>query len=271
MAVETAEALGEMVAGSPAPALRGDVLSYTGYSERTAAPLRRLEVATARIPLILSLGPSILVDDVRHTSFVAGLDDSATVTEHAGDQLGIQVDLPPLGARRLLGMPMAELTRRVVGLEDLVGPAAAELLERLHGLASWPERYGLLDAVLAARLEHAAPIAPELHLAWERIARSGGTVGIERLAAEVGWSRRRLAARFGSEVGMTPKALARIVRFERVADLLRGGHVVSLADAAYACGYADQAHLNRDFRAFASTTPTNFSARVMRGGAGVAA
>ena len=91
------------------------------------------------------------------------------------------------------------------------------------------------------------------------------------LAGEVGWSRRHLAARFRAEVGLAPKAVARILRFERVTRTLRANEGDGLADLAYACGYADQAHLNRDFREFAGTTPTDYAARVLPGGAGVAA
>jgi transcriptional regulator GlxA family with amidase domain len=157
-----------------------------------------------------------------------------------------------------------------VAIEDLLGRAGTELVERLAGLPGWPERFAALDAALAARLEAAEPPAPEVRRAWQRITASGGAVAVEQLAREVGWSRRHLAARFGAEVGVSPKAFARMVRFERVAGLLRAGTPGGLADAAYACGYADQAHLNRDFRAFAGTTPTDFAARVMPDLGGVA-
>ena len=104
---------------APDARLRPGVLSYTGYAEHAPGPMRRLEVPFAGIPMIVSLGPSLLVDGVRHRSFVAGLDDTATVTEYTGDQSGIQVDLTPLAARRLLGRPMSELARQVVALEML--------------------------------------------------------------------------------------------------------------------------------------------------------
>src|SRR5204862_5635317 len=109
-----APAMWEAISGTPDVRLRGSVLSYTGYVERAAAPMRRLEVPFAGVPMIVSFGPSILVDGVRHRSFVAGLDDRATVTEYTGAQRGIQVNFTPLGARRLLGLPMDELARRVV-------------------------------------------------------------------------------------------------------------------------------------------------------------
>jgi len=262
--------LWEAVRRAPHARLRGAVLSYTGYAERAAIPMRRLEVPHAGIPLILSLGPSLLVDGVRHRSFAAGLDDTATVTEYAGEQRGIQVDLTPLGARRLLGVPMSELTRRVVALEDVLGTRATRLVDRLANAASWDERFALLDAVLLGWLDAAPRVAPELHRAWTRLQGSGGAVTVAELAAEVGWSRRHLATRFGADVGMGPKAVARIMRFGRVTQALSAGGGSGLAEIAYACGYADQAHLNRDFRAFAGTTPTAFVARLLPDGAGVA-
>jgi AraC-like DNA-binding protein len=85
---------------------------------------------------------------------------------------------------------------------------------------------------------------------------SGGAVAVETLAAELGWSRRHFAARFRAEVGMAPKALARLLRFERAVERLRGGE--ELAMIALGCGYYDQAHFNRDFRAFTGTTPTAY-------------
>jgi AraC-like DNA-binding protein len=59
---------------------------------------------------------------------------------------------------------------------------------------------------------------------------------------------------------VTPKLAARILRFERVVGRIEraGGH--GWAEIAYDCGYYDQAHLNRDFRQFAGTTPTAFAA-----------
>jgi AraC-like DNA-binding protein len=263
--------LWEAVSRRPDVRLHDVVLSYTGYVERSAGPMRRLEVPFAGIPMILSLGPSLLVDGVRHRSFCAGLDDTWTITEYTGEQCGIQVNLTPLGARRLLGVPMRQLARRVVALDDLLGAGGDRLVARLHDAPGWEPRFALLDAVLLARLRDAPPVAAQLEHAWARLRSSDGAVAIGTLAEEVGWSRRHLAARFREDVGLGPKAVARVLRFERVTRALRAGGAAGLADVAYACGYADQAHLNRDFRAFAGTTPTGYAARLLPGDAGVGA
>ncbi len=269
--MEPKPAAWEAVSRQPDARLRNVVTSYTSYVERSTAPLRRLEVPFAGIPMILSLGPSLVVDGVRHRSFVAGLDDTLTITEYAGDQHGIQVNLTPLGARRLLGLPMVQLARQVIALEALLGATAAHLVERMQERPSWEARFTLLDAVLLTRLRNASPVAPELEHAWARLRASDGAISIEALAGEVGWSRRHLAARFRDGVGLPPKAVARVMRFERVTRTLRARGGDALADIAYDCGYADQAHLNRDFRGFAGTTPTDYVARLLPSGAGLAA
>jgi len=256
---------------APHPRLRGLVTSYTGYAERTPVPLRRLEAATMRIPMILSLGPSLLVDGERFRSFVAGPADRAAVTEHAGDQLGIEVNFTPLGARQFLGLPLAEIAHRIVAFEALSGSEGRGLIERIGEAVGWKARFALLDATLLERLVAATPVRGEIVQAWSRLQAAHGDIAVESLAREVGWSRRHLTARFKHEVGLAPKTVARILRFERVTALLRSGAAVSLADAAYACRYADQPHLNRDFRALAGTTPTDYAARVMPVDRGVAA
>ena len=153
-------------------------------------------------------------------------------------------------------MPMGELAGGGADLADLLGPAATELAERLYEAPDWPARFALLERFIAARVHDAPPATPELEWAWGRLLASDGAVPVGSLAREIGWSRRHLAARFREHLGLPPKPLARILRFERAAARLRAG--AALADAALDSGYYDQAHFNRDFRAFAGVTPTEY-------------
>ena len=239
-----------------APALRGVVRRIVGWSER-GAPVRRLEPATTITPVILMLGPRIAVDGDRLGSFAAGPYLRPVVTEHAGEQAGIQIDLEPLAARRLLGVPMTELAGRCVLLEDLLG---AELTDYVADAPTWSERLARSERLLERRMHDAPSIRWEVAWAVQRIRASGGRVKVEALARELGWSRRHLGAQLRDAVGVSPKELARLVRFERVLDGLRARS--ELADLAYEAGYADQPHLNREFRAFTGLTPTDYVRRV---------
>ena len=260
-----------------APAkLRPYVRSYIGYSERTVDPLRRREVPSGDVTLILSPGSPLRLPDTRdpdrpparHVSFVAALHDRYTLVDHDGEQEGVEVRLTPIGAHLLFGLPMHELTNRVVELDDLLGAAAGELVGRLWDASGWHSRFSFLDHAFAARLAEARAPQPELTWAWARLRTSHGRVGVGGLARELGWSHRRLITRFRESVGLPPKALARILRFDRVAERLRAVEEPQLAEVAFDCGYYDQAHLNRDFREFAGTTPSAYLARRLpdRGG-----
>jgi AraC-like DNA-binding protein len=274
---EWAEGGWEMVVGPPAPALRGLVRSYTGYQERSARRLSRTEVPSGEVSLIISFGPSITVSGPAGagprvlTSFVAPLHGSRAITAYEGDQHGIQVSFTPPGARMALGVPLGELTDVVTELDDVLGATAARrLVERLWEARSWEARFALLDAVLVRRLLAAPRPHPALVGAWWRLAATQGRLPVASLAQEAGWSRRHLATRFRTEIGLPPKALARILRFQLAAERLRDDARADLARLSLECGYYDQSHLNRDFRAFAGLSPTAFAARLLPGGAGVA-
>jgi len=236
--------------------LQGAVRRMVGWRER-GAPLRRLEPATTVMPMILMLGPRISIDGDPIGSFAAGPYLRPVVTEHAGEQEGIQVDLEPLAARRLLGMPMSELAERCVPLDDLVGE---QLTDWVADAPEWPERFARVESALRRRLADSEPVRPEVAWAVNRLRGSAGRVRVEQLARELGWSRRHLAAQFRDAVGFTPKTMARVIRFEQTLERLRAGE--ALADVAYDAGYADQAHLNRDFRAFTGLAPTEYLRRV---------
>ena len=258
----------DLVIRNAAPGLRRHIQRYVGYAEWTAGPTRQREPPGTGVVLIFGLGPELrLVDQADPTrpamrlgSFVAGLDDTCAVIEHDGEMRGIQVDLTPLAARMIFRVPMHALARRVVSLEDLLGTEAGRLEDRLLDAATWSERFDLIESALGKRLAAAEPPPPDIDWAWRRVTGARGSVRIADLAAELGCSRKHLAARFREHVGIPPKLLARLLRFSHATDLMVSSPLLTVADVAAACGYYDQAHLDRDFREFAATTPTAYAA-----------
>nr|WP_222131733.1 AraC family transcriptional regulator [Pseudonocardia sp. C8] len=203
----------------------------------------------------------------RFTASVAGLHAAPAVIATGAAQSGMQLALTWRGARTLLGLPAAELAFDVVDLGALL-PGADVLLDRLHAAPSWTERCAMLDAALcriaATRTGTGAP-PPEVARAWDVLVRSGGTVRVADLAADVGWSPRHLGARLRRETGLGTKTAARVIRFERACTLLRGPGAPSPAAVAARCGYADQQHLSRDFRDLAGTTVRAWRAERVNG------
>ena len=254
----------ELVSASPGARLRGYVRSYTGYLEPGAAPVTRRELPTGDVALVISFGPTLEITDPRSgsvvspSSFVAGVHDGYAVTQTRGRQHGIEVRLTPIGAYKLVGVPMNGLANRAVAFEQLVGRNAELLAERLSGLNEWDERFATLDAELERLLRDGPVPSPSTVWAWRRLIETAGRLPIGTLVDELGCSRKHLAERFRVEIGVAPKTLARVLRFDRAVRLLRLGR--AFAEVAAECGYCDQAHLNRDVRQLAGTTPTDLTA-----------
>jgi len=239
----------------PGAAVGEHVLRYCAYAERTGAPTRQREPLSPSVVLIFGIGSRLRVEGEALETFVGGLGDVCPVIEHDGEMHGIQVDLDPLGARMLLGVPMHELARRSVPLEEVMGAEAHVLEERLYEARSWDERIEIVDRTLERKLRDAPAPPPDVTWAWKRLVQSDGRLRTSEVAAALGCSGKHLAARFREHVGLPPKTVARIARFKRATELL-SAH--SLAEVAHACGYYDQSHLDRDFRDFAGTTPSSY-------------
>lgn len=241
----------------PESALRDVIIRAADFHERSEAPVRRPEGPLLGAVLVVSLGPDIEVAGERIGSFAAGLWDRPVTTGHFGEQAGYELYLDLLGARRLLGVPLAELANRLVRLEDLFGPFARELTERLAEAPDAAVRHAVAQRLLARRLTAANSGSPEVGHVLNRLRASNGAARVEGLAAEVGWSRGRLSARFRAELGLAPKTVARLARVEHATHLLHTGQ--PLADVAFGAGYADQPHFNREFREFVGCPPGEFT------------
>jgi AraC-like DNA-binding protein len=195
-------------------------------------------------------------------AFVTGLADTHRVIEQFGAIECVDLKLTPLGTYTLLGVPMDELTNDVVDLADVIGPDATRLTQRLANTPDWADRFAVLDGFLRDRAGRGPKPAREVAWAWRRLVETGGAVPVGALADEVGWSRRHLVTRFRQQVGLPPKTVARVVRFGTLLGLLHAPGRPDWSRFAAECGYYDQAHMNRDFREFAGTTPTAYLARL---------
>jgi len=160
-----------------------------------------------------------------------------------------------LGASEaVLGVPARELAGKVVTLSELWGASATDrLLARLADTRDAGAAAELVDAAIASRLSpaHAPASSGRLVLgAAEKLAQAK----VSAVAAELGVSERNLRRVFQHQVGMTPKAFAKIARFRRA--LLASRADASWASIAANAGYYDQAHLIAEFRALAGAKPS---------------
>jgi len=249
---------------TPCEPLRRHVRSIEGYDERAPGPRRRREFPEPWIVVIIEFGPPLLVTlggDARTSvrspgGFVAGLGDRFAVTEHEGRQRGIQVDLTPTSARRLFGIPMSEITGQIVALRDLLPAGSLGLSERLSAARNWATRLDLVEEFLAEQVLGVSLDTRRVDLGVARIEACGGRINVGSLARELECSHKHLIALFRDQVGIPPKLLARLVRFERLRSAARVHSEIGWTELALRHGYCDQAHLAREVKQLTGLTPT---------------
>ena len=244
----------------PVGPLRRLVAAHHAYRERGVPPARHLGLPSPYLTVIFTVDEPLHlsrhVDPAKapasYRALVGGLHTRPVVVDHDGAQSGVQLQVSPLGARALFGVPAGALAGLDLPATDLLGRLGAELPERLAAAATWTERFRTLDAALGRLVDPDRAPPAEVRRAWHLLCASGGTVRVADVARAVGWSERHLAARFRVEIGLTPKVAARVIRFDRARRMVP--HLPGAAVAA-TCGYADQAHLVREFVDFTGVGP----------------
>jgi len=237
------------------------------YWDNSSVRVTEQQLPSTGMILIISLGPKMQVaspampDPATVGSFVAGLHLGPATTQYTGDQEGIQVDLTPLAARALFGVPLDELANRCVDLDDLVGSRIDRLVDELNHTPSWARRFEVVDRELRRSIQAGPRPALESQWLYGKLVAGADDARLGHLVEQSGRSHRHLAAQFKRDVGLTPKAFARLVRFRRAVQLLRAG--ATLARTSADAGFYDQAHFTREFQSIANTTPGRF--RAMRG------
>jgi AraC-like DNA-binding protein len=264
---ETDHAPPLFISRRPNPALSGAVAGMCGYHEAGRRLVGKVETAALIVPLVISFGGPFQIalgrrprSDEDYGSFTSGLFAGHVVIDSGGDAACIQIDFTPLGAYRFFGLPMREISERMVKLDDLADRELAVLQRRLEDTSDWNVRLDLAEAFIAERLRRGPPISRGVASAYHELASSNGNVRISAIADRLDWSRKHLSQRFREEIGLPPKPLARMLRFNRLLALAAQSARPDWAGLAADCGYADQAHLSREFADLAGTSPVRWQA-----------
>ncbi len=273
--------------------LRAYVHGYFGSSSRLRMPLQERHLPSTEVALFLNFGaPHRRLDEVdagkwawRDGAWVVGLHDRHQLATAMGERHFMVVRFTPVGAHLFLGLPMHLIASATIDLA-LIDPALARsVMSRIGVARSWPDRFAAMESLIAERVAEAG-IPLSIAAAWRKLAATDGRIALSSLAADMDCSHRTLIARFRTWVGLPPKSIARLLRFNRAVRSLdrlsrtrsndpvgkpyievrkpedRMSGAIHWADLAADCGYFDQAHLIREFREFAGSTPAAFLRQV---------
>lgn len=167
----------------------------------------------------------------------------------------------PGGAYPFLGVPQNEVAGRVIALDAIWGAITNELHSRIAEAPTPSESVRQVETILVARLNRFHRHDDTVLNAIAAIFRSGGSLPVESLAANMGMGLKRLDRKFNNRVGLPPKLLCRIVRFQRVLRMLeRRENDRDFVQTALDCGYYDQSHFIKEFKSFAGKGPTSYFA-----------
>jgi AraC-like DNA-binding protein len=252
----------------PHPALRGIVAQLWHGAGRVAYRRDRI-LPRAQSYLLINLGPPqymvlagepevrVPFDDI----WYSGISELPIDTEAPHGNVLLGVAFAAHGAASLLPMPIAEVANRTGSFADLVGREALQLRERLLETPDPSARLAIVEAWLLDICVSGRHIHPLVDWATRRLAECGGQLRTSELARDAGVSRKHLAGLFRDQVGLAPKTLARIHRFQRALGALDRNGAIDWSDLAARCGYYDQSHLIHDFRQFAGMSPADFARR----------
>jgi AraC-like DNA-binding protein len=268
------------------PRLRAYVHGYFASSSRLPTPVRERHLPSTEVSLLLNFGtPHRRLDVEEWTTqdgaWVVGLQSRHQITEAVGERHFMVVRFTPMGAHLFLGLPMHLIANQSVDLK-LIDPALARLVfSRIGAARTWSDRFKTMELLIAERVT-GAEISRSVGVTWKKLVVTNGRMALGTLVSELDCSHRTLVARFRTCVGLPPKTIARLLRFNRAVRLLdtlsptrrdepaskpyieardaQGRLTCTLpwADIAADCGYFDQAHLIKEFREFAGRSPTAF-------------
>lgn len=256
-----------LVTHRPAAALAPYVDTIWFVSRQAMPHSRERSLPTGRFDIVIPLLQDSVVrfDSVDSAqahhlrgATVSGAHDRFLVRGMGGPSCVIGVHFRPGGAAAFFGASLRDLRNRTVLLDDVWGPMARDLRERLQSQPDLSRKFEILEEVLLSRLRAAAPADAMVSAALGALARDPTTARIQAVQDASNCSAQQFIRRFEAVVGLTPKRYARVLRFNALLPQLVRVGPRDWAEVACEGGYYDQSHLVHEFRRLAGLTPTEY-------------
>ena len=241
--------------------MRPFITQYAGFRVSGLPCGVHFGLPSSDVHLIISLGDPIEVVQMPNsmqrpsalTALVSGLQNAPALVRQNRYVFGLHVFIKPLGVRAILGVASEEISSLVLNLSDIWGNGAESLIETLLAPIPGTSASPFSTEHLSRSLTHSAHSVRSLGRGrdWRK---ATGLCRFSNLRMKSVITRRHFSERFREMIGVTPKSVARVLRFERACRLISDNRL-GLAQVAIVCGYYDQAHLTREWYAFASCSP----------------
>lgn len=255
------------------PAMRREP-SDSGYRYREYRPSRRWEPVVACYWTLRCRASDI---GVPHRVIPDGCVDIIFDLQAAGDDAGafavglmtayeavrLNAETSLFGIRfyadragALFGYPVSELKGDRVRLADLWGSRARFLVEEVREAGGVADIIPVIESYFATVADVRMPVAdPLLRASMACLHAARGAIDVPTLADRCGYSERTVRRAFQAGLGVSPKQMADLIRFQSVLTELHRGNRGSYADLAVQYGYYDQSHFNRTFKRLYGLAP----------------
>lgn len=240
------------------------VVYHAGYAPGHLVD-RLVPDGTVNLIIDLTADPKHIFDNVTflpvetfRDSWVSGM-RTKPISISAGENSSmVVVSFQPHQAGRVLHEAMHRLSDHVEDATSVVGPGITVLRERLLAHRSPEECFRLVDGWVAGRIRPASTDTGLIVHALETLSARPESVRIGDVANATGYSMKHLSFVFKEHIGVTPKQVHRVARFQKILGALMTADRPDWAALALEYGYSDQAHFIRDFRALSGMTPTAY-------------
>lgn len=195
--------------------------------------------------------------EIQPRSFIHGQLKRFIEIEATG-RIGIfSVRFQPGGLQGFIGFNVSELTDRVVSIEEIWGKDGQNISDEILKAGNPEERIQAIEKFLLSKLT-ATDKDKLIANCVDMIIQRHGNISIEELVVAQGISKRQIERMFTAGVGISPKFMARIIRFNHTLQMIENKTFNNFTSVAFEVGFYDQAHFIKDFRELTGLNPKQY-------------